>query len=619
MKVLKSFVWLFTLTALFACSSNEDEPENKNVNGGGSNPETTTAIDAGGRYTVQTVTVNRDGMKTGTATLRFYEGMDGVPYIAAADFYQLMLPNATMKVSRQGDYYELTTTTGSAMVDVKNDKLTSSTILSVFDLTSLVGSAVPGASYDSSPYVKPKDVVRTPQSANVTFDFKKYEIDVHDDGSTVYFPYATLADIYSDMNFNITYYNSADKELIVCSPKMNGDPDQIDPKRKERVYTCENVGEAMAKYRYNELCFMFDYIYGYPGHDNELTRMGMEQTGLDAALDKCKGGATVKKLLKEKDNIAFCIGMNALQMLAYDRGHTDLSQMYDMMALPQVENRYAAYVMANPDVATAVELGDEYAETMNALIRYNTKLLQMRTANYGKNKYIVSTDKSTAVIMLDSFMELDLEGWNDYYASPKSTNDWNKLLARDGNLMATFLSGVAQARKDKVKNVILDVTRNVGGSSDMAVAMLSLITRNAAERETVCLYSDCVQTKQRATNNYVVDRNFDGQFDAEDAKVSYSDLNFAVLTSNLSFSCGNLFPSMLKDSGFKVMGIRSGGGSCAVQNQFTPDGIKYRISCHRLRLTNKNKQNIDKGVPVDIEVSEDRFYDIDYLSEKFPK
>ncbi len=107
------------------------------------------------------------------------------------------------------------------------------------------------------------------------------------------------------------------------------------------------------------------------------------------------------------------------------------------------------------------------------------------------------------------------------------------------------------------------------------------------------------------------------QFDAADALVDNSDLNFAVLTSAYSFSCGNFMPSIMKDSGHKVMGERSGGGSCAIQVQFTPDGMNYFISCYRLRLRNAKGENIDVGVPVDINVPTEKFYDIDYLANAY--
>ena len=80
------------------------------------------------------------------------------------------------------------------------------------------------------------------------------------------------------------------------------------------------------------------------------------------------------------------------------------------------------------------------------------------------------------------------------------------------------------------------------------------------------------------------------------------DLNFAVLTSRASFSCGNAFPSVLKDNGILVMGEQSGGGACAVQQMATADGFKYQISSARLRFLNKDGESIDGGVPVDVDL-----------------
>jgi len=256
---------------------------------------------------------------------------------------------------------------------------------------------------------------------------------------------------------------------------------------------------------------------------------------------------------------------------------------------------------------------------MGAVYEHAGEMTELRKGTYGKKKYIASTDKSTAVIVINDFMSLDYEGWKAYYASQKTEADWQTLLARDSNMVATFLSGVRQARKDGVKNVILDVTLNGGGSSDIVLTLLSLITRNETERQQVTLYADYVISKQATTTHYVVDRNFDGKFDEADAKVDYSDLNFAILTSNYSFSCGNLMPSVMKDSGFKVMGERSGGGCCAIQFQYTPDGMQYGISCYRLRMVNAKGENIDVGVPIDIDIPVEKFYDIDYLAEKFKK
>jgi len=606
MKVLRNLIWLLVSVAFFVSCTDDD-----NHSGG----TKVVPVDDGGKYTETVVTVNRNGVKSGTAMLRFYSNIDGVPYISLRDFHRVMLPQGSMDVSRHGDLYEITTSGGTATVDVRADQLTTSSIITIFDMISLIGSDIPSAvSYDGSQFIKPKERLLLPEVATVTFDFKKYNIDLYDDGSNVYLPYATLADIYSDMNLNTTYYNDGDKELVINSSLDFDSYKKMDPNRYERIYGRQEVTDDFAQFRYNELCFVFDYIYGYPGRDNELRRAGIEQCGFDAALDKAITGAEVKKLLKSKDNAAFLLGMDGLQQLAFDGGHTTVTQVNDIAGLPEVKARRDAFAAQYP--ATAA-LFDAFMENTKVLGSYFSRMQSLRKEAYGDSKYIVSSDKTTAVIVLNSFMELDYEGWKTYYASQKTAADWEQLLARDGNLLATFLSGVRQARKDGVKNIILDLTQNAGGSSDLALAVQSLISTNEAERQQVSLYSDYVISKQSSTTHYIVDRNFDGKFDEADAKVDNTDLNFAVLTSHSSFSCGNLMPSLMKDGGFKVMGEQSGGGACAIQIQFTPDGMMYIISCYRLRMLNAQRQNIDGGVPVDIDVPVDKFYDIDYLAEKF--
>ena len=121
-------------------------------------------------------------------------------------------------------------------------------------------------------------------------------------------------------------------------------------------------------------------------------------------------------------------------------------------------------------------------------------------------------------------------------------------------------------------------------------------------------------------------------FDDKDKDVHY-DLNFAVLTSGMSFSCGNLFPSMLKDNGVPVMGETSGGGSCAIQAMCTADGFCFQISSFRARLNTLAGENIDEGITPDlpiatsaaqVEVSEEeavpsrdfsKYFDVDYLTK----
>jgi C-terminal processing protease CtpA/Prc len=225
--------------------------------------------------------------------------------------------------------------------------------------------------------------------------------------------------------------------------------------------------------------------------------------------------------------------------------------------------------------------------------------------------------------VFDSFNSRNEEAWKAYYAG---TGPMPTVENTENDDMVIFLDALKKAAADpEVKNFVIDITANGGGSADIVMAMTSLIMDKSY------ISQDNSLTGQRSIVEYEVDRNFDRVFDAKDEDVHY-DLNFAVLTSGMSFSCGNLFPSMLKDAGIPVIGTTSGGGACAIQAMCTADGFCFQISSFRARLNTLDGENIDAGVTPDIPISTDgtvevkvsdeqsvtvkdftKYYDIDYL------
>ena len=69
--------------------------------------------------------------------------------------------------------------------------------------------------------------------------------------------------------------------------------------------------------------------------------------------------------------------------------------------------------------------------------------------------------------------------------------------------------------------------------------------------------------------------------------------------------------------GYKTWGCRSGGGACSIAQYVTPDGMIYQISSSRSHTTYKNHESIDSGTPVDIELTNEQMYDIEYLNKQF--
>jgi len=269
---------------------------------------------------------------------------------------------------------------------------------------------------------------------------------------------------------------------------------------------------------------------------------------------------------------------------------------------------------------------------MLAMIADNQAVASLRPKSYGEDvTYVKKGD--TAVCIFDSFNDLNEEAWNNYYEGKGPMPTLENTKEDD---MVIFLDALQKAASDpEVKNLIIDISANGGGSADIVVAMTSLIMGKSY------ISQDNTLTGQRALVEYEVDRNFNGVFDEADADVHY-DLNFAVLTSGMSFSCGNLFPSILKDGGVPVMGATSGGGACAIQAMCTADGFCFQISSFRARLNTLDGQNIDAGITPDLPIPTDgtveitvqvpnsgeqavpvkdmtKFFDIDYLRSLLEK
>ena len=139
-------------------------------------------VDKGPSYTDKMVDVNRDGKDYGQVSLRFYSDMPSVAYISAVDFHWIMTGGGErMKVTREGDLYELTTKGGVATVDVKADYLNSMTYAGFVDLLWMTApDLAPNAMYDGNKFikfVKLENVSTFMPVSDVHLDFSKYDID----------------------------------------------------------------------------------------------------------------------------------------------------------------------------------------------------------------------------------------------------------------------------------------------------------------------------------------------------------------------------------------------------------------------------------------------------------
>jgi hypothetical protein len=363
----------------------------------------------------------------------------------------------------------------------------------------------------------------------------------------------------------------------------------------------------IAAYNYHNLCFTLSHFFGHPGRT--LLEKSMKEKGLDQALqDYGKAGTMTRDLLHSTDMYDYLAGMSTLGCLLADGEHTllDVSEYSPLEGNPAFKDKYEAIRKAKMDefmgycpeyFPIAKLLADRKA--LRDQLRVKRKAAIGEGVNYKKVG-------NTAYCLFDSFL-CDESGWRKYYKGegPRPTieeypNDW----------LVILLDAIERAEADpEVKNFIIDISTNDGGSSDVVLFILSLFCNKSS------LYYENTLIGQKTVATYDVDRNLDGKFDEKDAEVKYH-LNVALLTSCFSFSCANLLPSMMKDNGVPIIGQRSGGGSCCVQFSNTAEGLAYSYSSHRSRLHSVKGENIDVGVEPDYVIEQtDNYFDIPQLGK----
>lgn len=568
-----------------ACSDDNDNDDNS-VQQPETNPDDQTA------YTVKTVSVNRDGNNSGTVTIRFYEDMPSVPYISVADFQNIVVPSTTVSVTKTGTAtYELKNAGGTLIVNTIDETCAFDDFLGFTNQMGLVQAGMENGYYDGLPFVRFNRQTLSGGSPALTFDYSSYGINLRGDETMVYFPFATLADLYADLYGHNTACNG--KEVVYAS--NDGADDGIgalnEDFQKENLLKNKERKADMVAYNYAELCFTIDHFYGMP--TGSSFEKSIQEKGLDKTLEADANGQTVKQLLLSTNIDDYADGMCSLYAYLYDGGHTKIwlgtpsttfAERY-----PSLYNYYDERVSV---------------PTNKKILQYGGMTIPEREMVFGdKNTY--HKKGNTAICHFDKFAPNDKEAWNNYYQgkAPRPT-----LETSPNDPMTIFLDALEQAAADpEVKNFVLDLSVNTGGSSDVVMAMTSLMFNQNFFRA----YN--VLTGQKMEWHYDVDRNFDGKYDALDENVHY-DLNFCVLIGPISFSCGNLFPSLCKDAGLLIVGQKSGGGSCAVGAYRTADGFYYQISAARARLSDVNWQNINDGITPHVTI--DYAKGIEYTYEK---
>ena len=545
-----------------------------------------------------------NGETLGTVMLRFYDDMPSVAYVGISDFYRMMYPGRPLTVTQGAPgYYQLASYCGTATVDTANDVFESDDYEAFTNLMGQVQAGMPNTIYDALPVIRWKSLEAVPQRVHVKLDYGKYGIDLRTDNKDVFFPFATIADLFVDGFMHVASFNG---QTVMVSPEGAYPLDDGYPEQFITPILNDSRKPDMADFAYRNLCFTLTNFFGYPGRS--LLENSMKEKGLDQALqDYGEGGQMTRELLKSENMYDFIAGTATLSCLLDDGGHTNT----DVTGISQFDGNPVFQAKAD-EIKRAkqqelVGYCPEYIDMLRYLQErhtYKEDLTDLRTAKMGDGvKYY--KEGSTVYCWFNAFLCNDL-AWHKFYKGegPKPTienspDDW----------LVTLIDALEKAEKDpEVKNFVLDISTNGGGSTDIVLFITSLLCNKSD------IYYENVLTGQQMKCSYEVDRNLDGKFDEKDAEVKYN-LNFALLTSPFCWSCANLLPALLKDYGVPIIGKQTSGGSCCVIYNPSADGFGYIYSSHRCRLKNAKGESIENGIMPDFELDKNDFFNVQKVEQ----
>ena len=351
--------------------------------------------------------------------------------------------------------------------------------------------------------------------------------------------------------------------------------------------------ESVIKFAYSMLRFQFNEIYGLM--DELHAKQGVDN------VDDLITLSGLKQDLMSPDSFTYEAALTKFIETYVDDGHTYLYQkpIYTRFSGPTKDELFLQNLGPRSE-ALRHKRDEEYkierAEKLNSGEENFTP--DYRWDYNGQGLYIKG---NTAIIRFDGFIhDNTLIHRYQPYNFDNPGYEFDVFYPR--RQYASCVRGMdmcfneIRANHSEVKNVVIDLTCNTGGQ----IVTLPYLVAFFSEDPTLIEYDRVL--KVRREYHYKVDLNHDGIYGGEGDSYANVFDNMAILTSDLSFSCGSALPSMAKIAGIKTIGAKSAGGACPPTLLTDGCGGSYSTSAPMQISYFKDGQliNDDAGVDPDI-------------------
>ena len=375
-----------------------------------------------------------------------------------------------------------------------------------------------------------------------------------------------------------------------------GEPRHVKIRTDDSAYFgLEKRSESLVKDNYRGLCFSLDLNFGLKAF-KEITNFDQyfASTGRKAALlstDPETYQDAIARLIYTDFDEMHSAAIEQSYYGDFDKGTYFSAKATDSEGhTGYMGSRNRAFIQQIQRLAGLYEKGENKRESYEV---YNDMAVLKFDSFYYKEA-LAYTDKSYQT-------EDYAKAQQEYYKGWTNQNTYKSFAVAFNDII----------KNENIKNIVVDVSLNTGGQVRVMPLLAafynrdpSLLIQNNIDGSIIDLH-------------YEADLNGDGEYATESDSFE-GKYNFYFLTGPVSFSCGNAFPTMAKNSKkAKIIGEVSGGGSCMVDAFVTLDGLTFNTSsAYQFMLDNGdgNYAYNENGVPLDYACPLDDAYNMPNLS-----
>ena len=397
------------------------------------------------------------------------------------------------------------------------------------------------------------------------------------------------------MIWKIAYEEQKDEIVLYILETMAGSEEKASKENHNKTlrintgkthYCLSERSQEMADYTYGLLCLNFDYFYG--------NKEFITKDSFDAYFSS-KG---LKDRMKSKTVATYSDAMGEFLNKHIGDGHTGI---------------IATSSYQSPERVVINQYLEKYpSERVKKITDRKNLLMPKRFEGLGHNPGYVSFAEikgDLAMVGFDSFVSDGMPAYISSYRGMESERAINEDTCGYAiNAMLEIEAFNANPEnKTKVKNVVFDLSCNGGGVMSCMPFLAGIMT------------ADPTFKVKEVTSGKVTEYHYDLNFDGDGQIKTYADkFDFYVLTSSASFSCATALPGMLKGTNVKIIGEKSAGGASPVTFFTDGSGLAYQTSGNDIVCYKDGNEykSVEEGVPVDYEIPDSIWYDLEKLGAK---